>query len=88
MKKRLHQMEQETSTMQGDGMDMTMDEDGTVNTSSSNAPPDTAAEGTQQQQQQQQQMGGAGGAGMVDEAMAESDSRSIYVGNVSNYYCD
>lgn len=97
MKKRLHQMEQETSTMHGGTGDETMmpstsssgglltDQGGDMSgmgggpnmdmDGSSHVPGGVVGGGGPGS--------GSGGGPMIDETTADSDARSIYVGNVS-----
>lgn len=96
MKKRLHQMEQETSTMHGGG---TGDDAMMPSTSSSGGllteqgnmtgmgGPNMDMDGSGHAMGGGIGPGGGGGGGpgaMMDETTADSDARSIYVGNVSN----
>lgn len=92
MKKRLHQMEQETSTMHGSG---TGDDTMMPSTSSSGGlltdqgdmigtgGPNMDMDGSGHAMGGGVGSGGGGPGGMMDETTADSDARSIYVGNVS-----
>lgn len=74
MKKRLHEMEQETMAMYGD-------DDGSVHEGDESATPEAGIAPTDTDAPKG--MTGAVPSGTpVDESTAESDARSIYVGNV------